>query len=114
MTLLKFLRIERGLSKFEAIRLVVLPSDQYALLEAGIVPQHVHAKAARKLEAAFGYPFDRLLSDAGAIIDRALQRDGVEIRPQARVVDCGSSTIQTVEPSLAVQAREVALCDSAA
>ncbi len=37
---------------------------------------------------AYGYPFDVLLSDAGAIIDRALQVEGVPSgRLQARVVD---------------------------
>ncbi len=120
MTLLKFLRLARGLSKVEAIRLVVLPPDQYALLEAGIVPQYVHVRAAQKLETAFGYPFDHLLSDAGALIDRALQRHGVQAQPSVCVVDCGSPMarpqttpeVQT-EPS-STQEPALALCASVA
>ncbi|MGH7707085.1 MAG: helix-turn-helix domain-containing protein [Vulcanimicrobiaceae bacterium] len=75
MTFLHFLRLQRGLAKSEAARLVhLLPSD-YGLVERGLTTPTKGAAA--RISEAFGFPFEVLAADASTLIEKGLDSHAV-------------------------------------
>jgi transcriptional regulator with XRE-family HTH domain len=70
MTFLELLRIQRGLSKAEAARLVHMLLTDYTLVERGL--REPGENAAMRLKARFGYEPDLLTADVLAIVTDAL------------------------------------------
>lgn len=74
MTVLEFLRLQRGLSKAEAARLVRMLPSEYALVERGL--RAPGEQAEYRLAAEFGYGVEALVADASGLIDEGLLKRG--------------------------------------
>lgn len=72
MTLLEFLRLERGLTKSATARLVRMLETQYSLVERGLEPPS--ANQAKRLSATFGYEAELLAIDVGSLVRAALSQ----------------------------------------
>lgn len=70
VTLLGFLRLNRGLSQAEAARLVRMLLTDYTLVERGL--QQPSEVVATRLKAAFGYASELLVADVFEILTDAL------------------------------------------
>lgn len=72
MTLLEFLRLERGLTKGATARLVRMLETDYSLVERGL--ERPTESQAKRLAATFGYEAELLTIDAGRLLEIALSR----------------------------------------